>query len=195
MKKYKSMIILLAVFVVFFVLYFVMGKVNDYQASKDVEETIMVTDFDSLVSLEYTDGETTMSFVKEDDVWKVADDEEFNLDSDSVESIANVLAQIESVRVLEGADELSSYGLDNPAYTITMETESGTTLTLYIGDAVDSNYYATTNDKVVVYTIGSSPVSYLEFDITALEAEEEEEETTEESTEETTDETTDETAE
>lgn len=183
MKKYKSMIILLAVFVVFFVLYFVMGKINDYQATKDVEETIMVTDFDSLVSLEYTDGETTMSFVKEDDVWKAADDEEFNLDSDSVESIANVLAQVEAVRVLEGADELSSYGLDNPAYTITMETESGTTLTLYIGDAVDENYYATTNDKVVVYTIGSSPVTYLEFDITALEAEEEEEEVTDETAE------------
>lgn len=172
MKKYKSMIILLAVFVTFFALYFVMGKVNDYQASKDTEETIMVTDFDSLVSLEYTDGETTMSFVKEDDTWTWAGEEEISLDSDAVETIANVLAQVEAVRVLEGADELSSYGLDEPAYIITMESESGTTLTLYIGDAVDDNYYATTNDKVVVYTIGSSAVSNMEFDVTVLEAEE-----------------------
>ena len=194
MKKYKSMIILLAVFVAFFVLYFVMGKINDYQASKDVEETIMVTDFDSLVSLEYTDGETTMSFAKVDGVWTCADNEEITLDSDSVESIANVLAQVEAVRVLEGAGELSEYGLETPAYTITMENESGTTMTLYIGDAVDENYYVTTNDKVVVYTIGSSAVTNLEFDITALEAEEEEEETTEE-TEETTDETTEESTE
>lgn len=184
MKKYKSMIILLAVFVVFFVLYFVMGKINEQQAANDADETIMVTDFDSLVSLEYTNGETTMSFVKEDGVWKVSDNTEITLDSDAVETIANALSQIEAVRVLEGADELSSYGLDESAYTITMEDESGVTMTLYIGDAVEENYYATTNDKVVVYTIGSSAVTNLEFDMTVLEAEEEEE------TEETYDEST-----
>lgn len=187
MKKYKSMIILLAVFVVFFVLYLVMGKINEQQAANNTEETIMVTDFDSLVLLEYTDGETTMSFVKEDGAWKVSDNTEISLDSDAVETIATALGQVAAVRVLEGADELSSYGLDEPAYTITMEDESGVTLTLYIGDIVEENYYATTNDKVVVYTIGSSAVSNLEFDLTALEAaEESSDDTTEESAEETT---------
>lgn len=191
MKKYKSMIILLSVFVIFLVLYLAMGKINEYQANKDVEETIMVTDFDALVSLEYTNGETTMSFVKEEDTWSCAGNTEITLDSDAVETIANVLSQVEAERVLEGADEISSYGLDNPAYTITMESESGTTLTLYIGDATGENYYATTNDKVVIYTIGSSAVSYLEFDITVLESEEEvTEEATEEATEETAEEDT-----
>lgn len=185
MKKYKSMVILLAVFVVVFALYFIMKAVNENQSENDVKETIMVTDFDSLVSLEYTNGKTTMSFVKEDDVWKVSDNDEITLDSDSVESIASTLSQVAAVRVLEGADELSSYGLEEPAYTITMEDESGVTMTLYIGDAVDDNYYASTNDKVVVYTIGSSAVTAMEFDVTTLEAEEEEE-TTEESAEETT---------
>ena len=37
MKKYKSMIILLGVFVAFVALYFIMGKVNEQQAAKDVE--------------------------------------------------------------------------------------------------------------------------------------------------------------
>lgn len=177
------MIILLAVFVAFVALYFIMGKVSEQQAAKDIEETIMVTDFDSLVSLEYTDGETTMSFVKEDDVWKVADNDEITLDSDSVETIASAFSQVAAVRVLEGADELSGYGLEEPAYTITMESETGTTMTLYIGDATGENYYATIGDKVVVYVIDSSAVTAMEFDVTILEAEEEE--TTEETTEET----------
>lgn len=172
MKKYKSMILLLSVFVVVLVLYFVMGKINQMQAEKDTEETIMVTDFSSLSSLKYTNGETTLSFVKEDGTWKVKDNEEFNLDSDAVETIANALSQIEAERVLEGADELSVYGLDDTAYTITMETESGVTFTLYIGDEAGDGYYATTNDKVVVYTIGGSAVSGMEFDLTELEAEE-----------------------
>lgn len=175
MKKYKSMILLLSVFVVVLILYFVMGKINRMQAEKETEETIMVTDFSSLSSLEYTNGETTLSFAKEDGTWKVKDNEEFNLDSDAVETIANALSQIEAVRVLEGADELSAYGLDDAAYTITMETESGVTFTLYIGDETGDGYYATANDKVVVYTIGSSVVSGMEFDLTVLEAEETEE--------------------
>ena len=172
MKKYKSMIILLGVFVAFVALYFIMGKVNEQQAAKDVEETIMVTDFDSLVSMEYTDGETTMSFVKEDDVWNVADNEEITLDSDSVETIASTLSQVSAVRVLEGADELSSYGLEEPTYTITMESEMGASMMLYIGDATGENYYATIGDKVVVYVIGSFAVDALEFDIAAFETEE-----------------------
>lgn len=196
MKKYKSMILLLSVFVVVLVLYFVMGKINQMQAEKDTEETIMVTDFSSLSSLEYTNGETTMSFIKEDGTWKVKDNEEFNLDSDAVETIANALSQIEAVRVLEGADELSAYGLDDAAYTITMETESGVTFTLYIGDETGDGYYATTNDKVVVYTIGSSAVSGMEFDLTELEAEVEETEDTEDTADatDTTSEETDDTA-
>ncbi len=191
MKKYKSMIVLLSVFVVVLVLYFVMGKINKMQAEKDTDETIMVTDFSFLSSLEYTNGETTMSFVKEDGTWKVKDNEEFNLDSDAVETIAKSLSQIEAVRVLEGADELSVYGLDDAAYTITMETESGVTFTLYIGDETGDGYYATTNDKVVVYTIGSSAVSDMEFDLTALEAEEEEDEDTDDTTDTTSEETDD----
>ncbi len=184
MKKYKSMIILLAVFIVIFALYFVMKVVNENQGDNDIEETIMVTDFDALVSLEYTNGETTMSFVKEEGTWKVKENDEITLDSDSVETIANTLSQVAAVRVLEGADELASYGLDKPAYTITMESETGVTMTLYIGEAAGDNYYATTNDKVVVYTIGSSAASVLEFDVTTLEAEEEtSEDTTEDAVE------------
>lgn len=191
MKKYKSMIILLSVFAVVLVLYFVMGKINKMQAEKDTEETIMVTDFSSLSSLEYTNGETTISFVKEDGTWKVKDNEDFNLDSDAVETIAKSLSQIEAVRVLEGADEPSAYGLDNAVYTITMETESGVTFTLYIGNETGDGYYATTNDKVVVYTIGSSAVSDMEFDLTALEAEEEEVEDTDDTADATSEETDD----
>lgn len=174
MKKYKTMIIFLAIFVVLVALYFVMNHVNKTQADKDQEETIMVTEISDLASMEYTDGETTLSLVKEDDVWKVSDDDETRLDNDAVETIADALCQVAAVRVLSGADELASYGLEEPAYTVTLETESGTEIALYIGDATGENYYATIGDKVVVYVIDSSAVDALEFDLTTLEAEEEE---------------------
>lgn len=183
MKKYRTMIIFLAIFVVLVVLYFFMNHMNKVQTEKGEEQTIMVTQLSDLASMEYTDGETTLSFVKEDDAWKLSDDDETTLDNDAVETIEDALCQVASVRVLSGTDELSSYGLDEPAYTITLKTESGTEITLYIGDATGENYYATIGDKVVVYVIDSSAVDALEFDVTALEAEEED--TAEEATEST----------
>ena len=174
MKKYRTMIIFSAIFVILFGLYFGMKYMNKLQAEKEQDETIMVTDLWQLSSMEYTDGETTLSFVKEKDAWKLSGDDTTNLDNDAVQTIADTLCQIAAVRVLEGADELSSYGLEKPAYTISLETEAGTEVTLYIGDATGENYYATIGDKVVVYVIDSSAVDALEFDVTALEVEEEE---------------------
>lgn len=178
MKKYKTMIIFLSVFAILVVLYFVMNYVNQLQAEKEQDETIMVTEITDLAYMEYTDGNTALSFVKEDDTWKLADDSEESktLNSDAVQTIADTLSQVAAVRVLEGAGELSEYGLDEPAYTIKLETESGTEITLYIGSATGENYYATIGDKVVVYVIDSSPVDTLEFDVIDLEAEETSEE-------------------
>lgn len=191
MKKYRTMIMFFAIFIVLFGLYFLMKYMNKVQAEKEQGETIMVTQLGELSSMQYTDGETTFSFVKEEDVWKMSGDDTINLDNDAVETIADTLCLIPAVRVLNGADELSSYGLEEPAYTISLKTESGTELTLYIGDATEENYYATIGDKVVVYVIDSSAVDALEFDVAVLEAEEETEKAeSEDETSETTEEAT-----
>ena len=173
MKKYRTMITFLAIFVVLIGLYFLMKHVNKVQSDKNQDETIMVTELDDLASMEYTDGETTLSFVKEEDAWELSGDGEKNLDNDAVETIADAFCQLAAVRVLRGAYELSAYGLDEPAYTISLKTESGAEITIYIGNATGENYYATIGDKVVVYVIDSSAVDALEFDITAFQAEEE----------------------
>ena len=99
MKKYRTMIIMLAICVVLIVAYFIMAAVNEKQKEQQAEEPIMVTDEENLVSMEYTDGETTMSYVKEDDEWSLADDEETVLDSEAVESIASTLSKVASIRL------------------------------------------------------------------------------------------------
>lgn len=189
MKQYKSMIILLGVFVVLIGVYFGMGAINKYQADKDIEETYMLTELSGLTSMEYTDGKTTMSFTNTDGTWSVTNDASISLDSAAVENIANKLCELEAVRVLEGADELAGYGLEEPAYTITLVDANGNTTTVYIGDDTEGNYYATINDKIVVYVIDSTAVNAMEFDITVLEAEETTEETSGESDSDTSEET------
>ncbi len=170
MKKYKTLIIFSAVFLALVALYFVMNYANKMQAEKDQTETIMMTELSGVTSVEYTDGESTVSFVKEDDAWKLSDDTEKDmvLDNDAVQTIVDSLSQIESVRVLEGAGELSEYGLEDAAYTIKLTTESGAEVEVYIGSATGENYYAAVGDKVVVYVIDSTAVDALEFDVDKL---------------------------
>ena len=174
MKQHKTMITLLVVLVVCVGLYFLMGAIADKQEEKELKEDILVTNLADLVSLEYTDGKKTLSFAKEDDAWYVADDKNFALDSSKVETMENVLVDVMAERELEGADELSAYGLKEPAYTIAMKDANGKETTLYIGNASGDHYYATVDEKKAIYTIGSSVPDVLEFDLTAMEVEEDE---------------------
>lgn len=174
MKKYKSLICLLSVLVLCVGLYFLVGFLGQKQEEKELQEDVMVTNLVSLVSLEYTDGEETMSFYQKDGSWYVEGDEDFALDSSSVESIAYSLQYVIAVRQLEKADKLSDYGLENPLYTIKMKDQNEKETVLYIGDLAGENQYATVNDKQVVYTIDSSVAEILQFDLSALEVVEEE---------------------
>lgn len=177
MKQHKTMITLLAVLAVCVGLYFLMGAIADNSEEKELKKDIPVTNLTDLVSLEYTDGKQTVSFVKEEDAWYVADDKDFALDSSKVKTMENVLTDVMAVRQLEGTDELSAYGLEEPAYTIAMKDANGKETTLYIGNATGTDYYATVDDKKVIYTIGSSVADALEFDLSTMEVVEEEETT------------------
>ena len=67
MKKYKSLIILLAVLVVLVVAYVVTGQLKKKSAEKENEEKqIAVLDMSDITSIQYTNGTDTMSFIKED---------------------------------------------------------------------------------------------------------------------------------
>lgn len=171
MKKHRTMIIFLAIFVVLFGLYFFMKHTNEKQAEKEQVEPSMLTQLDEISSMEYTDGETTLSFVKKEDTWVVKDNEAFKLDSDAVETIADTLCQVAAVRVLSGAEELASYGLEQPSYTVIITDETGSEQILYIGNATGENYYATVGEKSVVYVVDSAAVEALEFDLSVLEME------------------------
>ena len=80
MKKYKSLIILLAVLVVLVVAYVVTGQLKKKSAEKENEEKqIAVLDMSDITSIQYTNGTDTMSFIKEECTWYSESDKEFPL--------------------------------------------------------------------------------------------------------------------
>ena len=177
MKKYKTLIVLLSVLVVFVGLYFLVNALNEKQAEKELETDVMVTNLSELKMLKYTDGKTTLSFVKEKDTWYKEDDKEFALKNIKVNSMEDSLADIVAVRELKNPDDLADYELETPKYTITMKDKDGKEAVVYIGKQVGENYYATVGDKKVVYIVEGVVVDTLEFDLEVLT--ETEEETTE----------------
>lgn len=183
MKKVKMMIPVL--FVVLFVLigcYFIVVDMQEKKAEEGLSSVVFITDVDDLTSVKYGSSDAnTMSFVKKEDVWYYEADETISLEQSTMETMTNVFAYLTALRTLEQPDSLEDYGLEEPKYTLTLTDTEGNTTVVYVGDAVDGNYYVTVNDKDVVYVTESSIVDSMQFNLESLEAVEEE--TTEETTE------------
>lgn len=172
MKQKRNMCLLLGILVVLVVLYVGLNQWNrskeEEQAKQEEQDTISLVDADELTGFQYTNGETTLSFVKEEDTWYLKDDKDTSLNQDSVEEIADAIKNLTATRELESPDALSDYGLEEPVYTV-QYTADGETKTIYIGNTSDpagEEYYATTEEKDKVYTIDSELVSSMSFNLT-----------------------------
>lgn len=106
-----------------------------------------------------------MAFEKEDGSWYYAKDKAFPLKQSYLETMESEFGNVNATRALENPDALSDYGLDEPAYTIQLKTMDGTQTNLYIGDTAGEDYYLTLDDKKDVYTVESSVVSAMMYDL------------------------------
>ena len=171
MKQKKTMVILILILAVLASIYGGLKAWGKKAAEKEAgaaAEKITVTDLKNLSSFSYSNGQETMSFVKEDGTWKLEDDKEIRLNQSTVESIGEAAASLAAVRELKEPDDLDDYGLTKPSYTIDLTTEDGDKETLYVGDAAGEDYYAMTEGTQKVYTISISLVSALQFDLSGL---------------------------
>ncbi|MBQ8559765.1 MAG: DUF4340 domain-containing protein [Tyzzerella sp.] len=176
MKKRKNtMLTLLIILVVLLLCYFVIGKIQENQKDNEpAEETVYAVEVDDIVSMTYSDGSSTMAFTKADDTWTYDADATIALEQSTIESMASTFGTIAAERVIEEPDALADYGLEEPAYTIELQDSDGNVTAIYVGNQVDSYYYATVGDKEVVYTVSSSVVSAMKFDVEELKEVEEE---------------------
>ena len=182
MKKRKNtMLTLVVILVVLLLCYFVIGKIQENQIENEtVEETVYAVEVDDIVSMKYTDGTSTMAFTKTDGTWIYDADAMVALEQSTIESMVSTFDTIVALHVIEEPDELSDYGLEEPVYTIELQDSDGNVTKIYVGNQADSYYYyLTVGDKEVVYTVSSSVVSAMEFDIEELKEVEEETEESE----------------
>lgn len=174
MKKKKSIYILLGVLIVLIAVYFGLQQYNKSQQEKEIKkaeaEKIHITDIssDDVESLSYTDGSTTMDFVKNDGTWQVKNDTDFPLAQSSIEAMVTSAGQLTAVRALSDTDELSDYGLDSPQYTVTLTDADGTATKLLVGNTTGEDYYLKTDQADTIYTVDSTLVQGLVFSLDDL---------------------------
>lgn len=116
---------------------------------------------DDIKSLEFIVDKKETTFEKKDDSWVKKDETAFPVNQTTLDSAASAIEKVEADRVLENVDDLTEYGLDSPANTITVATDDGTTK-FNIGDentSTNQYYISKDDDDSTVYVVAADTVT------------------------------------
>ena len=117
----------------------------------------LVTDQDSFNALTYFNGETTLSFERDENgTWRWTADRDLPLDDSVVVDILEQLSAWNPQQTLTDADALENSGVSEPTGSITATTVSGSYTTLVFGKTTDdgkSDYVRLNDDESTVYII------------------------------------------
>lgn len=159
-KQTKTLTVLAAALVVCGGAYAALRVWNDRQAQ--IDDTVYVTQLSDLTALSLTNGQGELSFTKVEDAWQYDGDASFLADQEAVEDLAEQVGSLAAIRVIDDPEDLSAYGLDEPALQATVTAGDGTAVTLLLGDVSDSYCYAKRTDSDTVYTVSADLPENLE---------------------------------
>ena len=159
-KQTKTLAALAAALVVCGGAYAALRVWNDQQAQ--VDDTVYVTQLSDFTALSCTNAQGELSFTKAEDAWQYDGDVSFPADQEAVEDLAEQVGSLAAIRVIDDPEDLSAYGLDEPALQATVTAGDGTAVTLLLGDVSDSYCYAKRTDSDTVYTVSTDLPENLE---------------------------------
>lgn len=166
-KQGKTLIALAVIIVVCGAGYLGLRAWNENQSEAD--DTVYVTQLSDPTALSVTNQYGTFSFTKGEDGWTRDDDSDFPADQDALDDLAGQVGTLAAVRTISDPEDLSSYGLDDPAMQANLTGEDGTQVALLIGSTADSgDYYAKVEGSDTVYTIASTLPEALDIQVDEL---------------------------
>lgn len=161
MKKKNGLLWGVIALVVLCIIYVGVGQYMEHseKTQKEVKEAerVYMTDITSVTGVSYDYEGTALSFTKEGDTWKYDRDDQFPVEESKITGIVSTASKLEAVRKLEGGDDLSAYGLAEPARKVTLTAEDGSHTVICIGNSTeDSQYYAMIEGPNIPYLIGAA---------------------------------------
>gem|GEM_PF-1409997 len=180
-KRTVSLVVLVAVFALLFGVYEIIIHLPKEEENPETTEdsVIMLAEFDSadIVSISYIHEGETAEFEKGTDKWYLKSDVNFPLDTATVSKMATAIASIGAERFVsdltESSDaekELSSYGLDDPEFVITVKYADGKAYKYTVGDYNKfngCNYFRVDNDAKI-YMIKNALCGYFDYTVNDL---------------------------
>ncbi len=148
------------------------GQEAQNSEKKNSEETVFEALAGDIKEVSFMIDKNEVAFEKKDDIWKKKDEEEFPVNQTTLDEAVSFLTDIESDRVLEEAENLEQYGLDEPSNTIKITVKDSETegdseeseeseTTLRIGDLNESSnqyYVSKGEDRNTVYLVDSGVI-------------------------------------
>ena len=172
MKQKKTMILLAVVLITLVAVYIGLKCWNQHMEEtnekQEEEQKLSIVDAEELISISYTDGDSEMSFVKQDGTWYEESDRGIRISQDAADMLETAITDLTASRELEEPDALGDYGLENALYRIEYTDQEDTESVISVGNAVNDDYYATIGDTGKVYTISSDFISQLSFDLASF---------------------------
>lgn len=160
MKRSVKALILLAVLLLCAGGYYLLKQQGETAAVTEETGTFDLTAHlaEDVMGLQWSRDDTDYHFVKENDEWVNANSSAFPVNQAAVQALADDLANLTATRKLENLNDLSAYGLETPAFTVTATWADGSTTAFAMGDSTPfaDGYYLTIGQENTAYTIASS---------------------------------------
>ena len=170
-KRTRTLCLLMGALVLLLAAYFGIRSFNKSQEAKAEKEAkaseIYLTKMKNVTEIRYNIGNGEQAFIKESESenWEVEARPDFPLAQTYPEQIASDFGTLKAERELKDADQLSDYGLEDPAYTVELSDAKGTTHKISIGNVTGDTYYATVDDGKTVYTISAALLEDLQYSL------------------------------
>lgn len=171
MKRGKKMILLLGLLCVLLGGYAMLGQMNDTATVSETKGNYPLwADGKTVSSLTWTKDGETFAFSMGESVWMKDGDSTFPVNQTAVENLADRIKNLIAVSELTDVTKPEDYGLDDPAFTVTVRDESGSETVYTMGDQTpfEDGYYLSVSDNDHIYVIESSLASVFNKTLTQL---------------------------
>ena len=174
--KERRLITILSMILAILVIALILVLAGRYRDKLDAEETVpeeesagLVTDHEEFTSLTYDNGETTLSFERDETgIWRWTADRDLPLDDSVILDILALLTTWTPQQVLTDSDTLEASGLDEPTGSLTASTSTGTYTKVLFGKATTdgtSDYVRLNDNEDTVYIIDGALSDLMEIPV------------------------------
>lgn len=168
MKRYKRIVVLLAVLVAACIATFAVSRYQEYKEEiANSDEVILEIDPDSVTTLSWTIEDKTLAFHK-DESWLYDEDEAFPVDDEKITELLSQFSEFGVSFIIENVEDYAQYGLDAPECTIDLAT-ADQTYEIKLGNfsQMDEQRYVDIGDGNV-YLVATDPMESFDVELSDL---------------------------